>query len=197
VLLLGVIWDTMETMVLPRAAVRHWRLTRMFYRLTWAGWTGLARRTPWLSTLLSLYGPISLLVLLVFWAGMLVFGFGLVHWGLGAHYSMHDVEPGLPALLYYSGTTFFTLGLGDITPLSGPARVLSVLETGVGFGYLALVIGYLPVIYQSYSRRESVLSVLDARAGSPPTAAEMLRRTGQGHEPGSAFPGLEDDLRTW
>ncbi|HVB73107.1 MAG TPA: potassium channel family protein, partial [Ktedonobacteraceae bacterium] len=69
-----------------------------------------------------------------------------------------------------------TLGLGDVTPASGLGRFLAVAESGMGFGFLALIIGYVPIIYQAFSRREINISLLDARAGSPPSATEMLRR---------------------
>jgi hypothetical protein len=82
--------------------------------------------------------------------------------------------------LYLSGTTFFTLGLGDVTPVPGVARLLVVSEVALGFGFLALVISYVPIIYQAFSRRELRISLLDARAGSPPTAAEILRRNHAG-----------------
>jgi len=75
-----------------------------------------------------------------------------------------------------SGTTFFTLGLGDVRPVSACARALTVIESGIGLGLLALVIGYLPALNQSFSKREVNISILDARAGSPPTAAGMLLR---------------------
>jgi hypothetical protein len=78
--------------------------------------------------------------------------------------------------LYVSGTTLFTLGLGDVLPRSLPARALIILESGVGLGFVALVIGYLPVLYQAFSRREVSVALLDARGGSPPTATELLRR---------------------
>jgi hypothetical protein len=71
---------------------------------------------------------------------------------------------------------------------------MTVLEAGLGFGFLALVIGYLPVLYQSFSRREVTISLLDARAGSPPTAFEMLRRNaGENME----FEALTEVLRDW
>jgi Ion channel len=78
--------------------------------------------------------------------------------------------------LYMSGTTFFTLGLGDVTPMPGVGRVLVVTEVALGFIFLALVISYVPIIYQAFSRRELRISLLDSRAGSPPTAVEILRR---------------------
>ena len=71
------------------------------------------------------------------------------------------------------------------------ARALTVIEAGVGFGFLALVIGYLPVLYQGFSRREVNISLLDARAGSPPSAGELLVR----HVGDTA--GLETLLRDW
>jgi hypothetical protein len=93
--------------------------------------------------------------------------------------------------VYLSGTTFFTLGYGDVTPTGTSGRVIAVLEAGLGFAFLALIIGYLPVIYQAFSRREASISLLDARAGSPPSATELLRRHGQN------IPELELLLRDW
>src|SRR2546430_13391813 len=77
--------------------------------------------------------------------------------------------------LYLSGTTFFTLGLGDVAPQGSFARLLTVIESGLGFGFLAIVIGYFPVIYQAFSRREGTISLLAPRAGSPPHAPQPLR----------------------
>src|SRR5205807_8111206 len=78
--------------------------------------------------------------------------------------------------VYMSGTTFFTLGLGDVVPRTVIAKALTVVEAGTGFAFLAAVIGYFPVIYQAFSRRGVAISLLDARAGSPPSAAELLWR---------------------
>jgi len=94
--------------------------------------------------------------------------------------------------LYLSGTTFFTLGLGDVTPLSGVGRFLVVTEVAFGFIFLALVISYVPVIYQAFSRRELRISLLDARAGSPATAVELLRRNCAGKDTGELHLLLHD-----
>src|SRR5207244_12946568 len=85
-------------------------------------------------------------------------------------------DPGFGADMYMSGTTFFTLGLGDVVPRTPIAKSLTVIEAGMGFAFLALVIGYFPVIYQAFSRREMAISLLDARAGSPPPAGELRWR---------------------
>ena len=103
-------------------------------------------------------------------------GFGLIAFGLHLPLLSQIAKPDIGTYLYLSGVTFLTLGFGDITATSGFGRFLSVLEAGVGFGFLAIVISYLPVLYQSFSRREVTICMLDARAGSPPTSAELLHR---------------------
>jgi hypothetical protein len=174
-----VLWETFETIVLPRRVTRQFRLTRYFYRSTWEPWVVLAqmrRNKKKRDSMLSYYGPLSLLLLFAFWAVTLVFGFGLIHYGLADKLNGALSSSDFANALYLSGTTLFTLGLGDIAPASPMARFVTVLEAGLGFGFLALVIGYLPVLYQAFSRREMTISLLDARAGTPPTAAELMRR---------------------
>ncbi len=183
--LIGVVlWDAFEAIVLPRRVTRRWRLARLFYRSTWTIWSAVARRIVSRNrreSYLGVYGPISLLFLLALWAAGLVLGFGALHWSLGTSINTPDPPGSFGTCLYLSGTTFFTLGLGDVTPRGPLARGLTVLESGVGFGFLALVIGYFPVLYTAFSRREASITLLDPRAGSPPTAAELLRRHGRDH----------------
>jgi hypothetical protein len=64
-------------------------------------------------------------------------------------------------------------------PIDHFGRVLSVMESGLGFAFLAIVLSYLPGINQAFSRREVTISLLDARAGSPPSAGELLLRLGR------------------
>jgi len=178
-LLLLILSDTFETIVLPRTVTRRVRLTRFSYLVLWGAYELITRRKrenceePRFA---NAFGPLSLLLLILLWACGLIFGFALVNWGLGSPTHAEHLKPGLFTDTYLSGTTFFTLGLGDVTPTSTAARVMVVLEAGVGFGFLAIVIGYLPIIYQSFSRRETGITLLDSRAGSPPTAGELIRR---------------------
>src|SRR5262249_29929917 len=168
VMILTVLWETFETIILPRRVRRRFRLTRLYYRSTWLSWSAIVRRIAARQrrdALMSFYGPLSLLGLLALWAGGLVLGFALIQYGLGSHVRAADEATSFDLDLYMSGTTFFTLGLGDVVPVTWLARLLDVLEAGIGFGFLAIVIGYLPVIYQSFSRREVIISMLDARAG--------------------------------
>lgn len=171
--------DGFETIVLPRRVSRRLRLARLFYMSTWQLWSLPARKMHAGNRreyYLSFYGPLSVLLLLAIWAIGFVIGFGLLQWGLGLVVSAPEKDVALGTYLYFSGTAFITLGLGDVIPLSGLGRFLTVVESGVGFAFLALIIGYVPIIYQAFSRREANISLLDARAGSPPTATEMLHR---------------------
>lgn len=194
------LWDAFETIVLPRRVRRLLRLARGVFNLTWSPWSWAAHRTrseARRETLLSIYGPLALLVLLIVWAVFLVFGFGLLQWACGSALSTTDGGTGFATDLYMSGTTFFTLGLGDVVPLSRLARLLTVTEAGIGFGFLALVIGYLPILYQSFSRREMNVSLLDARAGSPPTAGTLLVRHSEGCNPTEALTTFLRDWEQW
>src|SRR5258707_11880709 len=124
---------------------------------------------------LSYFGPLSLLALFGFWAALFVFAFGLLLWGLALPLNAPEKSISFVTYLYLSGTTFFTLGLGDVTPVPGVARLLVVIEVALGFGFLALVISYVPILYQAFSRRELRISLLASPAGSPATAVEILR----------------------
>ncbi len=180
-----VLGDAFETIVLPRRVTRRISLARLFYQSTWFCWSTTVRSIfsrGRQETFLSWYGPLSLLLLLIFWATGLVIGFALIHWASGSILKTPEGTSSFATYLYLSGTTFFTLGLGDVVPVKTFGRGLVAFESGMGLGFLALVIGYVPALNQSFSRREVNISLLDARAGSPPTATEMLRR--HGHDKG-------------
>ena len=179
VCLFAVLLDAFQTIILPRRATGRFRLTRIFYVLTWKPWVFLGKRLHnprRRESFFSYYGPMSLIFLLAVWAASMVVGFALIFYALGSPFNDTAQGPGLRSDLYVSGTTIFTLGLGDVTPRSAWARELVILEAGTGLGFLAVVMGYFPVLYSAFSRREVSISLLDARAGSPPTAAELMRR---------------------
>ena len=193
-LVFAILLDAFETVVLPRRVTRRFRFARFFYRITWIPSAAWARRISSgrrRESFLGFFGPLSLIMLLSVWANGLIFGFGLLHWAIESPLDASAAPHAFGTYIYLSGTTFFTLGYGDVTPTAPAGRVIAVFEAGIGFGCLALVISYLPVIYQAFSRREASISLLDARAGSPPTAAELLRR--HGHN----IQELEQLLRDW
>jgi Ion channel len=187
--------------VLPRRVTRHFRLTAWFYRRTWLPWKAIAKRIATASrqqSFLGYFGPLSLILLLAFWAATLIMGFALLQYGIGGHELLSKEPITFGRIIYQSGQTFFTLGYGDIVPTSGLARAFSVVEAGMGFAFLGVVIGYLPVVYASFSRREIQISMLDARAGSPPTATELLvRLAGSTENPAVDQIVLDEVLRDW
>jgi Ion channel len=187
--------DAFEVMLLPRRVVRQVRFVGLFYRATWAAWSSLATCLPRngrSEQFLSVYGALSMVLLFGMWIIGLILGFGLLFWT--AQTGSGDVpRPSLGSQIYLSGVTFFTLGYGDVVPQTRLARVLSVLEAGTGLGFIAVVIGYLPVLYQLFSRREAAVIRLDGRAGSPPAASSLLQR----HGGDDGLPQINLLLRDW
>ena len=192
----GVLLDAFQTIILPRRPAGRFRITSLFYKATWTPWVYIAqavKNRKVRDQFYSIYGPLSLLLLLVVWATLLVSGFGFLYFALGTPFADTLSHHGqilwdLRTDMYVSGTTLFTLGLGDVTPTHLLARAVIVMESGTGLGFVALVIGYVPVIYTAFSRREVSVALLDGRAGSPPTATELLRR--------HAYEGGEVELIT-
>jgi hypothetical protein len=174
------LWDAFEAMILPRRVTRFYRPARFFYRTTWRIWRTAALLLPAgkkRHAFLSLFGPLSLPGLFATWFATLIFGFALLHWSLGTDLRTPEGPPDFWTYVYFSGGTYFTVGAGDLTAATSAARVLAVIEAGTGLGFLAVVIGYLPALYQAFSTREMTISLLDARAGSPPSASQLLLRS--------------------
>jgi hypothetical protein len=198
-LILLTLIDGFETILQPRRITHRFRYARLFYRNTWKLWRGAALVIPAgkrREAFLSIFGPLSLLGLFATWMLGLILGFGLLHWSMHTTLYSPDHEPKLTTYIYLSGTTFFTLGYGDVTPTHSFGRALAVAESGLGFAFLAVVIGYLPVLYQAYSRREVTIALLDARAGSPPSAAQLLLRLARSNDTTSINSFL-DEWERW
>ena len=94
--------------------------------------------------------------------------------------------------LYFSAGAFFSAST-PFTPTGGFSKAMQVAEAATGFGFLAIAIGYLPALFQAFSRRETAVSRLDPRAGSPPTALALLERSGQR----GGWPELDEYFREW
>jgi hypothetical protein len=194
-LILTILWDAFETIILPRRVTRRLRLTSLFYRSIWWPWSGFTQRLTagkQREKYLGLFGPLSLIFLLSFWATGVILGYAIISWSLGEKLNTSEIV-NFWTYVYISGTNFFTLGYGDITPLEPLGRALAVVEAGTGFAMLAIVIGYLPVLYQAFSHREVNISLLDQRAGSPSSPAELLRR----HNASGSAEELNEFLSSW
>jgi len=175
-LVLATLLDAFEVVLLPRPVFRRVQLNRYFFRCTWHAWSRLAHLWPagrWREDFIGVYGPLSMVVLFALWAGSLVVGFGCMQWALQGLSGSGRIDS-LTSQIIVSGDAFFTLGYGDVVPHHTLSRLLIVMEAGTGFGFIALNIGYLPVLYQHFTRRDLQLIEFSARAGSPPTAAALL-----------------------
>jgi len=188
--------DAFESVVLPRTVRRSIRLRTVFYyfsALVYSATGRLPRKLKLRQALLVAFAPINFLTLISAWACLMIVGFTLIHWGLSTPLINSAEDGKFTSYFYFSGVTFFTLGYGDVVPLHGVGRLLAILEAGLGFGFLALVIGYVPVIYSAFSRRESTMLKLDSKAGSEPSALEIVRR----HAQAGVMESLIPLLREW
>ncbi len=176
-LLAAAVSDAFQTVVVARHVRRLPAITRIFYHVTWVPYAAIARLVrseQRRDKYLGIYGPLSLLLLLSFWVISLIVAFATLQWSIGRGAS--DAPSSLADDLYFSASSFFTLGTGE--PQTLASKYVMVVEAAFGFTFLGLVIGYLPVLYQSFSNRELRILLLDARAGSPPSAVEFILRRG-------------------
>jgi hypothetical protein len=185
-----ILWDVFIVMVLTRRATRQWQVTTplvLAFHWVYDVFGRRMRDRTRRENTLSVLGPLFLFLRFGTWAVILVFGYALLQEAVD--------EPMITfsKSLYFSGTTFFTVGLSAVPPQSALPALLNVLEAATGFLFLGLVVSYLPVFYQSYAQREARLALLDEWAGSPPSAGELLRRLGEDQ----AFPELNPFLQEW
>jgi hypothetical protein len=175
----GVLWDGFATIILPRTVTPMRRTSGRFYRWSWFLWAAVGRRIrqPGLRlSFLGVYGPLSVMLLLVLWAGLIILAFALIYQGLGPRLLSAAGSMGFGALLYTSGSTFLTLGLGDVTSSDSIARLFMLLEAGTGYIFLALIITYMPVLDQAFGAREVDNLLIHSRSGRPPGAIKALHR---------------------
>ena len=180
-------WDVFNTVVLPRPTPSAYRPARIVTRGGWRAWRWQARRMAdpdrrerWL----AIFAPLNVLVLLVVWVALLVFGFGLLNLAFAP-----DFDPPITSLgsaVYMAATSLFTIGFGDLVPTEPWTRTIAVVSAALGLGTVALVVTYLFSLYGSFQRREVLVTSLDARAGAPPSGVALLET--------SQRTGLVDDL---
>lgn len=177
-LIVVILQDAFETVVLPRRVQRPVSLSRYFLFLSWLPGKALAYRFKNPSrreAFLAYFGPLELIGLLIIWVIGCIIGYGLIYRGL-------RLSPGFGDDLFFSGSTFTTVGIATLPVSTGWLRLIAVAESGSGLAFVALIVAYLPSLQQSFSRREYQLAMLDEWAGSPPAAGELLRRLGGSSE---------------
>src|SRR5438309_1676581 len=179
--LLFTLLDVFRTLVMPRAARGRVRLSRLLFQPMWRPWRWIGVRRKTMASrerLMAGAAPTFFFVLLAAWAALAVLGYALLLWSPAFVHGMHGRAPhSFGTAVYFSGSSLFTLGFGDVLA-TGWTRAVVVVEGATGLGLVAVVIGYLPVLYQGFNRREVGVLLLDARAGSPPSGPELLHRMG-------------------
>lgn len=180
-------------LLLPRRVKRDPRVARQFYAIVWPAWRALARRmSPRAGdAFLGVFGPFGFLAMLGLLALGLLVGFAAMHWGLQTRFGA-AASHGFGDDVYYSAGMLFSASTG-LNPVGTLSHALAVGEAAVGFLVLATVIGYLPALFQAFSRREVAVSQLDPRAGSPPSAGRLISREVQLGD----WERLDEYLRDW
>jgi hypothetical protein len=190
--------DVFRTLVMPRSARGRFRLSRILFRPLWRPWrwVGLRRKTAQArERILAAAAPFFFFVLLVGWASLVVFGYALILWSPPFAPGLGPANGSFGSALYVSGSCLFTIGFGE-EAATGWTRAVLVVAGATGLGLFAVVIAYLPVLYQAFNRREVGVLLLDARAGSPASGPELLHRMGSAGV-ASSLPELFAEWERW
>lgn len=116
---------------------------------------------------IMVYGaPLAVLCLPIAWLLASLLGYSGIFWAIDQG-SYGDA-------FVVSGSSLLTLGFDRPPGVGGAVAAFS--EAGVGLALLAVVISYLPSLNSAFARRETVVAMLDARAGSPPNAVTLIER---------------------
>ena len=181
---IGTLFSAMATFVVPRSLKDPltrgvFIITRVFFSLVIKRAHSFYRRDQ----IMTFYAPLSLLLLVPVWYFLVMIGYMLMFWGTG-------VENWLVAFRD-SGSSLLTLGFA---PVDGLFRtVLAFSEAAFGLLLVALLIAYLPTMYSAFSRREAAVTLLEVRAGNPPSALEMILRYHRIH----GLSQLSEVWRNW
>ncbi|HKW59486.1 MAG TPA: ion channel [Candidatus Dormibacteraeota bacterium] len=190
-------YDFFQAAVLPRPAVRKVQLTRLVVPTMWRAWRWVSLRTSQIDRSegrLASFAPVALIVLVLIWAAALVFGYALIMYGIREEF--HPVLQDFPEAFYVSASTLVPLAYGDFVPEVGPARLLIIVESANGVAYAAVAITLLFELYGSFRDREEAVVALDALAGAPASAVQLLE-TARDKQMGSILETTFDEWRKW
>jgi hypothetical protein len=186
-------WSVIATVVVPRR-IRSWLTRGVALSVDWAFHSVANRFDSYQprDRILAAQAPIQLLLQIVAWLAVFELGFGLLLWPFIG-------SAGLAGAFELAGSSLCTLGY--VAPHAGGPQGLVDLAALVGLGTVALQIGYLPTIYGAFNRRESLVTMLDSRAGVPSWGPELLARThyglGTGISAVGELPKLFEDWESW
>ncbi|HKW08302.1 MAG TPA: potassium channel family protein [Candidatus Dormibacteraeota bacterium] len=198
VAILGVtFYDLFQSVVLPRPSIRKVQLARTVIRPLWRVWKWALNRGSRIEQSerrLAAFGPVALLSLFLIWALTLMTGYALVIDGMASQFTPH-LENFLTSF-YVSATTLVPLSYGDFVPEQGFARLVIILESATGVVVAALAITLLFELYGAFRSREEAVIALDALAGAPPSAVQLLE-TAAGKSMDGTLKDTFDEWRRW
>jgi hypothetical protein len=192
VLVVLVVRDIFNAFMIPGRVRRPLRFVPVYFHTTWALWAGVGRRIKneeRRERLLSVYGPFAMLCLLALWAGGLLLGFSLLQFGV----TQGSESAAFLDYLFTSGVRIFTLSAEESAKSVPLSKALIIIEAGTGLGFITMVITYLPVLYQLFSRRETHVILLDERAGAPVSTSSLICN----HARRNAMDRLDSLLAAW
>ena len=181
-------YDLFQTVVLPRPVVRKIQLARIVVRPMWRIWRWVSLRSSAVDRSegrMAAFAPIALIVLVLIWAAALVTAYALLEYGVRDQFQPEMED--FPEAFYVSAATLVPLAFGDIIPTQGVARFIIVLESANGVAFGAAAITLLFELYGSFRAREEAVVALDALAGAPASAVQLLET--------AAKPGMDGILR--
>jgi Ion channel len=196
--LLGLtLFDLFQSVVLPRPAVRKLTLTRTVVRPLWRVWRWVALRSTRLDrseARLAAFAPIALIILFLLWGLSLALAYALIIYGLQPEF--HPAVKDFPDAFYVSATTLVPLAYGDVVPEEGWARLLIIVESANGVAFAAVAITLLFELYGSFRSREEKVVAMDALAGAPASAVQLLETARAPHMDGKLRETFEE-WREW
>jgi hypothetical protein len=166
-IVIATLLSALRTLVLSRGS-RDTLTSYVFIAVRWF----FRARLRWLQTyeerdrLLAYYAPLSLMVLPAVWLSLVLIGFMAMFWATGV--------PSWEEAFAVSGSSLLTLGFAKGDTLLH--TVMAFFEATIGLILIAILIAYLPAMYNAYSLREKRVTLLEVRAGKPPSGVEMLLR---------------------
>lgn len=169
--------DIFQSVVVPRATGRRFRVSFYAWRSAWHIWPGVAWRLfpnneEKREECLAVFAPFMLITLIALWVSLLILGFALIFWGLRG--GLTPSNGSFATMLYFAGTSVITIGFGDVVGRTAGPRIASVLAGLAGLGLLSINTAYLFAIFGSFQQRETFVVTVGARSGRPPSGVNLL-----------------------
>jgi hypothetical protein len=190
--------DVFQSVVMPRAVGRRYRVSSYIWRVMWFLWPRAAWRlypdSDRREEFLAVFAPFTLLFVTGFWVMLLVLGFGLLLWTMRGEIMPPNQSFG--TMLYFAGTSFLTIGFGDVVGRGGLPRLVTFMAGLAGLSFLSILTAFLFAVFGSFQQRETFVVTVAARAGAPPSGVNLLAIAGYS-QTNEYLPLLMIDAQRW